>query len=130
MKKQLTLLDYALIIISVFAFGVSVILVVEDLPFIAIGGFCAYGCILLTFVQRQLSKPEPAAKEQPEFQELQRQYESNKRAMNVRMNLLTTKVQEKDRELNKYKELYENAASAETPLKTAEIPNHAAQGEE
>ncbi len=124
MKKQWTWIDYSLIFLSVLLFGLSVFMLVWDIPYIAVAGFCAYGCSLLALLKRQISRPEPAVQDQPAYKELKRQYESNRRAMDVRMQLLTTKIQEKDRELNRYRSLYggdDEAADEEQDIEQLEI---------
>lgn len=104
--KRLSGLDYLLIGLSVVLFASAVGMLAIGWYPAAVGLFCVFGCILLLLVQRQLSKPEPKVYEQPAYQEMVQKMASSKRVTEMQLNLMKTKLQEKEHELQKYIRMY------------------------
>lgn len=124
-SRKLTGLDYLMIGFSVVFFGAAVGALAMGWYLAAIGLFCVFGCVLLILLQRQLVKPEPKVYEQPDYQELVQKMAASRRVSEVQLNLMKTKLQEKEHELQKYIRLY-GAAGEEKGVQSGEMPGRAA----
>lgn len=115
-NKRVAPVDYILIGLSVVCFAGAVALMTAGLLFAAVGIFCVFGCILLKLLQRQLARQELKVCEQPDYQELVKKLACNKRVTQVQLNLMETKLQETQRQLQRYIRLSEEkgAKAADT----------------
>lgn len=106
--KKFTAKDDILMALSVGFFAAAVFTTVASLSYVSIGCFCLFGCSLLLLVRRQTNRPVPEVTESEEYIELKKAYLENKKVSDVRIHLLTSKLDEGNREKKQIMKQYED----------------------